>query len=299
MQIRELTEADLPALLELCQATLPYDAFTLPLLHRRVFDDPEPVPSYRLAAYTGIRLIGAVIGLRRAAEQPPAGGILLLVVAADMHRQGVATQLLDELEQRMRADGLHSISPGGNGPNFFWAGIDMRYTPTYCLLVERGYQLTDIRVNQKVDLRHRDWNTAVEETRLAEQGFTIRRLQADDRAAFSEYMRQHWSMNWHDEALIAYKNTPITAFVATHQDELCAFAAYNIEGFAGHFGPTGTNEAMRGHGLGRILFYKCMADMLAQGLERAEVVWVGPIPFYTKIADAIVHRAFWAMNKQL
>jgi GNAT superfamily N-acetyltransferase len=299
MQIRELIEADLPALLILCQSELPYDTFTLDILQRRVFDDPEPAPSYRLAACIGERLIGAVIGLRRARNQPAVGGILLLAVATDMHRQGIATQLLDELENRMRADGLQAISAAGTAPNFFWAGIDMRYTPAYCLLEQRGYQINTVCVNQEVDLLHRSWDTADAEARLAEQGFTIRRLQQDEGATFSDYMRQHWSSGWHDEALIAYKNTPITAFVALHQEQVCAFAAYNIEGFAGHFGPTGTNEALRGHGLGRILFYRCMADMLAQGLQRAEVVWVGPIPFYTKIANARVHRAFWAMSKQL
>jgi GNAT superfamily N-acetyltransferase len=264
-----------------------------------VFDDPEPAPNYRLAAYDGERLIGAVIGLRRASNQPAVGGILLLAVAADMHRHGIATQLLDELENRMRADSLQAIITGGTAPNFFWAGIDMRYTPAYCLLEQRGYQINDIRVNQEVDLLHRSWDTTDAEARLAEQGFTIRRLQADEGAACSDYMRQHWSSGWQAEMLIAYKNTPITAFVALHQEQLCAFAAYNIEGFAGHFGPTGTNEALRGHGLGRILFYRCMADMLAQGLQRAEVVWVGPIPFYTKIANARVQRAFWAMSKPL
>lgn len=298
MEIRTLSEADLPALLELCQATLPYDRFTYALLHRRIFDDPEPNDSYRLAAIDGDRLIGAVIGLRRAAEQPPAGGILLLAVAADMRRQRVATQLLDTLEQRMRGDGLQVVNAGGTGPNFFWAGIDMRYTPAYCLLLERGYKLNDIRVNQRVNLLQRDWGTALAEQQLAEQGVTIRRLTDDDRPAFSDYMRQQWGQGWHDEALTAYKNSPTSAFVALRQGQFCAFAIYNGEGFDGHFGPTGTTEALRGHGLGRILFYRCMSDLLIQGLSYAEVVWVGPIPFYTKIADALVHRAFWSLSKQ-
>jgi hypothetical protein len=112
-------------------------------------------------------------------------------------------------------------------------------------------------------------------------------------------MLQAWSQGWHDEALNSYRNQPATTFVALRNGSFHGFATYNSEGFDGHFGPTGTDEALRGRGIGRVLFYRCMADIAASGLSRCEVVWVGPIAFYTRVAGAIVHRAFWAMERDL
>jgi ribosomal protein S18 acetylase RimI-like enzyme len=299
MNLRELVDADLPALLSLCQVALPYDTFTLPLLRRRIFADPEPNERYRISAWDGGQLLGAAVGVRRSGDERTAGGILLLAVAPTARRQGVATRMLDELEGRMRADGLAGIVAGGTAPNFFWAGVDLRYTPAYCLLHARGYATGDQRVNQLVDLSARSWDTGADEARLAAEGFQIRRLAEGDRAAFDSYMRAGWGDGWRAEALTALGNDPVTGFAALQGERFCGFAVYDSEGFAGHFGPTGTDEVLRGKGIGRILFYRCMADMRARGMATAEVVWVGPIPFYTRIADAYIHRSFWAMQKAL
>lgn len=299
MNLRELVDDDLPALLSLCQTALPYDTFTLPLLRRRIFADPESNANYRIAAWDRDRLLGAVIGVRRSAPERAVGGILLIAVAPAARRGGIATQLLDELEARMRADQLTGIVAGGTTPSFFWAGVDLRYTPAYCLLLKRGYAVGDQRVNQLVDLGAFTWDTSADEARLAADGFQIRRMALADRAAFSDYMRAAWSPGWHDEALVVFGNDPITGFVALHDGQYCGFAVYDTEGFDGHFGPTGTDEALRGRGIGRILFYRCMADMRERGMQRSEVVWVGPIPFYTRIAGAYIHRSFWAMHKAL
>lgn len=297
MEIRELTDHDLTALLALCQTALPYDTFSMPLLRRRTLGDPEYHQPYQLWASDGARMIGALIGIRRASETGKAGGLLLLAVTPEARRGGIATALIDELERRMRADGITTIYAGGTTPNFFWAGVDMRYTPAYCLLLKHGYHVSDIRVNERVDLSAQSWDTRADEDRLAPEGFTIRRLEPGERATFSSYMTERWSRGWHDEAMNSYLNDPITTFVALQHGSLCAFATCDSEGFAGHFGPTGTNEELRGKGIGRILFYRCMRDLYERGLTHAEIVWVGPIPFYTRIAGAYVHRAFWAMQK--
>jgi mycothiol synthase len=296
MHLRELNETDLSALLQLCQQTLPYDTFSIDLLQQRVFADPQPGIHYRLSAWQDHQLIGVLVVLRRKQEQGIGGSILLLAVHPAWQRQGIATRLLDTVEQHMRIDGLQGMSVGGSAPNFFWAGIDMRYTPAYCLFQKRGYREDEFRVNQIVDLTAQSWDTRSVEARLAGDGFLFRRLTPEDREPFTAYMLQHWHQGWLDETLVSYRNSPISAFVALQHGEYCGFAAYNTEGFAGHFGPTGANEALRGRGIGRILFYRCMHDLAQHGQTHAEVVWVGPIAFYTHIAGAYVHRAFWAMH---
>ena len=50
--------------------------------------------------------------------------------------------------------------------------------------------------------------------------------------------------------------------------------------------------AQRGSGVGRALLVAISQDLSAADLRNAEVVWVGPLGFYSKAADAWVARVF-------
>ena len=300
MEIRHLTTEDLPALLDLCQRALPFDAYTLPLLRRRIFGDPEFAPELQLAAFEGDRLAGAMLGVRRARDEGYGGALSLFAVDPPFRRQGLATRLLRELEDRLRADGARSVVVGGAAPNYFWPGLDLRYTPAFCLLERNSYVVTDSgRVNMLVELPTRDWDTGEEEARLAADGFEIRRLEERDRDAFAAYLSANWSRWWHDEGMNGYENDPVSVHIALRAGQICAFAAYNVEAFTGGFGPTGTDAALRGKGIGRVLFHRCMHDLQAQGVAGCEVCWVGPVSFYARVADAWIHRSFYGMGKKL
>jgi mycothiol synthase len=300
METRNLTENDLPALLDLCQRALPHDEFTLPLLRRRIFGDPEFAPQLQIAAFEGERLAGAMLGLRRAHDEGYGGALNLFAVDPPFRRQGLATRLLRELEERLRAEGAGSLVVGGAAPNYLWPGLDLRYTPAYCLLERNGYSVTgNNAVNMLVELPTRDWDTSAEEARLAADGFEIRRLEERDREAFSAYLTANWSRWWHDEGMNGYENNPVSVHIALRDGQICAFAAYNVEAFDGGFGPTGTDESLRGKGIGRVLFHRCMRDLQQQGLAACEVCWTGPISFYARVADAWIHRSFYRMAKDL
>jgi GNAT superfamily N-acetyltransferase len=261
--------------------------------------DPGRNAAYMLGFQAEHRLAGAIIGVRRSRDAETSGGVLLFAVDPAFRRRGIGTQLLAELESRMRADGLSRMLVGGTTPNFFWPGLDIRYTPAFCLFMRDGYEIDHMPLNMSVDLHARSWDTAAIDRRLAEQGIEVRRLVPADRLAYSAWLADSWGSAWHDEGMNAFANDPISGFIAIHAGRLCAFAVYNVEGFAGHFGPTGTDDSQRGRGIATALFYRCMEDLRRGGLDSAEVVWVGPIAYYTRIADAIAHRAFWLLHKQL
>ncbi|MCD6289110.1 MAG: GNAT family N-acetyltransferase [Anaerolineae bacterium] len=299
MEIRELAGADLPVLLDLCQRTLPLDRFTPTVLRRRVLEEPNRNPAYQLTAWDGDRLIGTILGGVREMEDERMAWVRLIAIDPAYRRQGIASRLLEELEGRLRADGFTRLRLGNSAPSYFWPGLDVRYTPAYCFFERHGFHRIGEAIDMEVDLAARDWDTSQEEARLEREGYTIRRLQPSDREAFSAWLQELWGPVWHYEALSSYENDPISTFVATHGGRICAFASYNVTMFENGFGPMGTEPDLRGRGIGRVLFWRCMQDMKALGHRTADICWVGPIAFYARVADARIHRVFWWMEKEL
>lgn len=79
----------------------------------------------------------------------------------------------------------------------------------------------------------------------------------------------------------------------------CAFAAHdgNNRGL-GWFGPTGTWPAHRGKGLGEALLMACLVDV-GREHARCEVAWIGPRPFYDKVAGIVEDRRFVLLAREL
>src|SRR5262245_29012327 len=184
MEIRELAEADLPNLLDLCRRTLPLDPFSLPALRRHILDEPNPQPAYRLCMWDGAWLAGVMLGGARNVEGQAAGWVRLFAIDPAYRRRGLASHLLEQLESRMRVDGHRRLFVANSPPNYFWPGLDIRYTAALCLLQRAGFRRVGDAVNMQVDLTARDWDTTAEEARLAQAGFAVRRLLADDGEQF-------------------------------------------------------------------------------------------------------------------
>lgn len=299
MEIRELAERDLPSLLDLCQRTLPLDPFSLPALRHHILDEPSRHPAYQLSIWDGARLAGVMVGGVRQTQERLGAWVRLFAIDPADRRKGLATRLLGELESRLRADGHTRLQVANSVPNYFWPGLDIRYTAGLCFLQKAGFRRVGDAVNMQVDLLARDWDTADAEARLGRAGFTIRRLLPGDRDRFDAWLGDHWSAAWRYEALASYANDPISTFVALADGRICAFASYNTTTFAHAFGPTGTQPSLQGRGLGRVLFLRCMRDLRDMGYQSAEICWVGPIAFYARVADAWISRTFWFLEKEL
>lgn len=299
MEIQNLTPNDLPALVSLCQLTLPYDSWSVDLLEYQLLEQPNANPAHQLLAWQGSQLVGAMLGGTRDTEEGTQGWVRLFATHPRQQRRGVASRLLQEFERRMQADGINKIAIANSVPCYFWPGLDVRYTAAFCFLQRHGYQRSGDGINMYVDLNSQSWDTSDEEAFLSLEGFKIRRLQPNDRIAFSDWLLRTWGPAWQAEGLLTLKRDPITCFVAEYNGRICAFAAYGVTSFPYSFGPTGTEEALRGKGLGRVLFYRCMQDLKEHGHNFAEVSWVGPITFYAKVANATIHRVFWYLEKSL
>jgi mycothiol synthase len=63
----------------------------------------------------------------------------------------------------------------------------------------------------------------------------------------------------------------ICFLVATHHGRIVGYCQQRRE----RFGPFGVDPALRGNGLGRVLLFHCLADMLAKGFHAAWFLWTG------------------------
>jgi mycothiol synthase len=298
MELRELQDADFPEVLALCEHALPLDPWTLPGLHLHVRGEPDHDRAMQLTLWDDQQLVGILLGGLRGIDKERHGVLRLFAIHASYRRRGYATTLLGAFEERMHQRGIDRLRIGG-APDYFWPGLDVRYTPAFCLLERHGWHRTADAVNMRVDLRSRDWTTTQHEARLEEDGFVVRRLTLADREHFAKWLGTTWNASWRYEGLLSYTNEPISTFVATRNEQIVAFATYGITPYIYGFGPTGTDPSLQGRGIGRVLFYRCMQDLHSLGNEWSEVQWTGPISFYARIADAQMHRVFWLMTKDL
>lgn len=296
-ELRELHDDDWEALLALCERALPLDPWTVPSLKQHIRGEPDHDPVLQLTAWDDGQLVGAMCCGVRGAGEDRYGFLRLFAVDAPYRRRGIASTLLQSVEERVRERGIGRISTGGTH-DYFWPGVDVRYTPAFCLLERHGYKRTADAVNMRVDLLGRDWTTAAHEARLAQDGITVRRLEERDRESFGAWLGATWNSSWQHEGLLSYTNDPVSTFVATQNEQIIAFATYGITPYLYGFGPTGTAPAMQGRGIGRVLFFRCMNDLQTLGHQQSEVQWTGPVSFYARIADAYMHRVFWQMTKE-
>jgi mycothiol synthase len=297
MDLRPLTPADLPALAELCRRGL-RDTVTPAVLERLLLAEPGLRPELQLGLWNGPRLIGAALGSLRDTAGGRAGGPRLLLVEPELRLRGFGSGLLAELERRLVATGAAELRVGGLPPNYLWPGLDPCDTAALCMLERRGYARTRDAVNMEVDLIARPtWWTPDDAARLP-AGWAIRRGEARDREPLAAWVRAQFGELWVWEAHAALDQRPAAVFLAERAGQIGGFACHSVSGLPGAFGPTGTDEALRGAGLGKALLLRCLADLRERGYQRVEIGWVGPVAFYSRVVGATINRVFWLFTKK-
>jgi mycothiol synthase len=268
------------------------------VLERLLLAEPGLRPELQLGLWNGPRLIGAALGSLRDTAGGRAGGPRLLLVEPELRLRGFGSGLLAELERRLVATGAAELRVGGLPPNYLWPGLDPCDTAALCMLERRGYARTRDAVNMEVDLIARPtWWTPDDAARLP-AGWAIRRGEARDREPLATGVGERFSELWAWEARAALQLRPAALFLAERGGQIGGFACHSVSGLPGTFGPTGTDEALRGAGLGKALLLRCLADLREQGYERVEIGWVGPVAFYSRVADAAISRVCWFYSKQ-
>jgi predicted N-acetyltransferase YhbS len=322
--IIELTDAGVPAVVELCREALdlPEDAAEAGVIVARLRDTdalPGELADRRtigLVAVSGSAVVGVALG-SIAHGDPSIGHLDLVAVLSGWRRRGVGRALLVRAEGALAALGAGEVLLAGNAPYYAWPGIDVRYTPAICAAMALGYEQDRTAWNMTADLSY-DSSPAVRSTeaaekRLAAQGITVRRAGPDDIAAVVEFARINFGTAWGGEVAHSIGRAGAGCHLAIRETapdrastrdalgepgEVLAFASYGSSR-PSWFGPMGTAPTAQGLGIGGVLLLRCLRDQRAAGHERAEIGWAGPVPFYARNAGARIERVFFLFRKQL
>lgn len=312
--IIELTDDDVPAVVALCGEALdlPDDAAEAAVIVARLRDTttlPGATIRRRTVGFVAVvesATVGVVLG-SIAHRDPSLGHVDLIAVHPTHRRRGIGRALLARIEGALSGLGAGEVLLAGNPPHYAWPGVDVRYTPAVCAAMALGYEQDNTAWNMTADLSY-DASPALRgteaaERRLAEQGITVRRAEPDDAALLVEFARETFGVAWGGEVTDSIGRDGAGCHIAVRDREA---AEVEVLGFAAYgssrpswFGPMGTAPAAQGLGIGGVLLRRCLADQRAAGHERAEIGWVGPVPFYASNSGARIERVFFLYRKQL
>ena len=121
------------------------------------------------------------------------------------------------------------------------------------------------------------------------QGITIRRAIAPEKATILAWVEEQFNTCWMSECDVAFKNSPPSCWVAVENQKIIGFACYEST-CKNFFGPIGISEAARGRKVGKALLLACLNDMKVQGYGYAIIGSAsdGVADFYRKTVGATV-----------
>lgn len=301
MNIEQFNEKHLAAIARFCNEHMERDTMNEALLRENTIDDADFDPELTLAAFDSEsgEPLGFIMSVIRHRDDGPMGYVKLLCVDKEHRREGIARTLYLKTEDVMKQRGVKKIRAYESWPNYFMPGVDPYYTEAICFFERMKFKKIGDTSNLLSDLRGQDFSTEVEENNLLKENIVCRRAEEKDKDEIFKWIASNFAA-WKYEVESSFKNDPISLHIALKDDVPLAFSAHeaNNKGL-GWFGPMGTEEALRGKGVGGILLKRCLKDMQDMGYTHAIIPWVGPIPFYMHYSGARFDRPFWRYEKEV
>lgn len=283
--IRPYRGSDEAALLRLWNQTLTWDPIDAPTFRTRVLLDLNFRPEGLLVAESGGGLVGFVLSLTRQTPlfleglEPERAWITAFGVHPDFLRQGIATRLFEQALASLPGRTVW-ISP--YTPNYFTPGVDRAaYPAALAFLQALGWEVTSTPISMRADLTGFQVPQEIDEleARLAqEHQITIQPVTSADLPELLAFIGPHFGWDW-----VRFAQETLLALFGPGSDEICFLVARQGPQIVGYcqqrrerFGPFGVDPALRSHGIGRVLLFRCLAAMRAKGFHCAWFLWTGP-----------------------
>jgi mycothiol synthase len=227
----------------------------------------------------------------------------VLAVRPERRGRGAGSALVEACVSYARSAGGTTLRTLDQPGNYLAPGIDVRNVEAIAWLERRGWRRHgELRSNVRIAVRDNPRVSGLRAGELAERararGYEVRRAHRNE-ADLLDAVGSEFGGAWPFEIGRALDAELPGVHVAWKDGAYCAFAAHdgNNRGL-GWFGPTGTWPAHRGQGLGEALLLACLVDVAADHAQ-CEVAWIGPRPFYDKVAGIAEDRSFVLLVRDL
>jgi mycothiol synthase len=208
------------------------------------------------------------------------GFVKLLVVDPAHQGRGLGSALLAQAEDDLA--GTASITVGADAPYFLFPGVDTANIAMLCLLERRKWARQEANYNVGVDL-----------TQLPPDPGGPPPATPAERDEVAAWFDANWP-NWGPEGLRALDKG--TLLLARDGDgRIAGFCAYDVNR-RGTLGPIAVRLDLLGQGVGVPLLVHALHRQRADGLDRIEVLWVGPLIPYARVGGT-VSRVFFVYRK--
>ena len=286
--IRPYNKEDEASLLALWNQVMPFDPISPMVFRTKVLMDLNFNPQGLLVTQVGDEangpLVGFVLSLLRQTPQfldgleEDRGWITAFGVHAEHRRRGVGRRLFKAAGDYLRAHGRRRVLISPYTPNYFTPGVDVNaYPEAMAFLKREGWRVQSQPISMQADLNGFIIPEKVRslEHSLAQQGVVIRPVEAADLVELFPFIQRHFGWDWVRFAqdylleLFGRGADDIVFLVAVLDGEVVGYCQQRRE----RFGPFGVAPEMRNHGLGRILLFKCLAEMASRAFHCAWFLW--------------------------
>ncbi len=284
--VRPFRGTDEAALIELWNATMTRDRINPSAFRTRVLLDANFRRDGLLVAEVDGALVGFVLSLTRQVPlflqglEADRGWITAFGVHPAYRRAGIGRQLFDVALNRLAQMGRTRVLLSPYTPNYIIPGADMdAYPEAVAFLHATGWKTISTPISMHADLT--SFGNPPEildlEKRLCDEGIAVRPVAAADLAELMPFVASEFGWDWFRHA-----QEYLAKLFGEGANDICFLVAAQGERIVGYcqqkgerFGPFGVAAERRSKGIGRLLLFHCLAEMVTRGFHCAWFLWTG------------------------
>jgi mycothiol synthase len=286
MEIRPYRVGDEAQLLQVWQRAMAYDRIDLAGFRTKVLLDPNFQVENLPVAVKNNQLVGFVLAITRRVPlyiqgmEPEKSWITAFGVDPDFRRQGIGSALFEYILDRLKADSRKTVEISPYVPNYFAPGVDSdNYLGTVDFLHNAfGFKTIEQPISMGIDLTNFQIPPEIlelERQREREEGLVVSDVTGADLPDLMPFISDHFGWDWYrhlQEYLVEYfgeSERQVCFLVARLRGKIVGFCGQRRE----RFGPFGVDASVRNLGIGRILLFRCLAEMSSRQFYFTYFMW--------------------------
>jgi mycothiol synthase len=286
-EIRPYQGRDEADLLNVWTSAATHDPISAALFRTKVLLDPNFLPSHLPVAVARGKVVGFALGVTRQVPlaslglEPKNAWVTAFGVHPEYRCHGIGTALFRQLLDQFESEGRSKVGISPYVPNYFVPGVDVEaYPETVRWLEALGFESLYRAISMGADLTGFQIPSSIielEERLRSEHGVTIDPVSGGDIPDLMPFIAENFGWDWHRHAqdyLLEYFGAApghICFLVARQHGTVVGFCQQRHE----RFGPFGVTPAKRNLGIGRVLLFRCLAEMRAKHNFYAYFLWTG------------------------